>query len=346
MRRLRVIPVAIAILLCIIALLTLFACCCPGARPRAAPQTSVPPIGTANLAVPAEAVPARETETQMRNVNFHVDRTVILHIHDLRGQMFDKDAGRPLNFDDRRSFIMRLFHAHIGVDGASLTALLDHYVFNYSGAPLKDLVVHIENGHLVQEGVMHKIIDIPFVMTADVSATPDGWIRIHPVKIDICSLNGQALMKAFGISLQKVLTKLPNGVRVEKNDLLIQPLAILPPPLIEGRLAEVRIEGQELMQAFDDGRAVAALSPPEQSAPNYMYFQHGTLRMGKLFMVTADMQVIDTDPSDPFDFFIDEYNAQLAAGYDRNRVNYGLTVYMRDYDDVGKDLRPGERIAP
>ena len=100
---------------------------------------------------------------------------------------------------------------------------MNRYVFNYSGAPLKGLVVSLENGHLVQEGIMHKIIDIPFKMTADVSATPDGWIRIHPIKIEICNLNGAALMKAFGISLQKVLTKLPPGVRVEKNDTLIEP---------------------------------------------------------------------------------------------------------------------------
>jgi hypothetical protein len=77
-----------------------------------------------------------------------------------------------------------------------------------------------------------------------------------------------------------------------------------------------------------------------------MYFRNGTLRMGKLFMVTADMDVIDTDPSDPFDFFVDDYNAQLVAGYNRNRPDYGLNVYMRDYEDLGKPLRPGERVAP
>ncbi|HEV8657503.1 MAG TPA: hypothetical protein VGS96_02645, partial [Thermoanaerobaculia bacterium] len=291
-------------------------------------------------------VPARETETQMRNVLFHIDRTAVLHIHDLRGQMFDKEAGKPLNFDNKRSFIMRMSNAHVGVDGQSLTDLMNRYVFNYSGAPLKGLVVRIEKGHLVQEGIMHKIIDIPFQMTADVSATSDGWIRIHPTKIEICNLNGAALMKAFGISLQKVLTKLPPGVGVEKNDMLIDPLGILPPPKIEGRLAEVTIEGNELMQIFDDGRGVAPLQPPDTTARNYMYFQHGTLRMGKLFMVTADMQVIDTDPSDPFDFFIDEYNAQLVAGFDQNRSNYGLLVYMRDYDDLGKPPRPGEHLAP
>lgn len=333
-------------LLLILTLFSLFACCCPGNRPRPSvtgTASEVPPIGTDNLPVPVEAVPARETETEMQNVGFHIDATTAIHIHELRGQMFDKQAGKPLNFDDKTSFIVRIFSGRIGVDGSSLTNLMNRYVFNYKGAPLKDLVLSVADGHLVQEGTMHKIIDIPFRMIAGVSAS-DGWIRIHPTKIEICNLNGAALMKAFGITLEKVLTKLPPGVRVEKNDLLIEPLAILPPPKIEGKLTGVRIDGDELMQEFDDGRNIAPLRPPVE-ASNFMYFRHGTLRMGKLFMVSADMEVIDTDPSDPFDFFIDRYNAQLTAGYDRNRRDYGLIVHMRDFADVEKPPRPGEQLA-
>lgn len=339
--------VAVPVLL-IVTLFALFACCCPGRRVRGSPAIApdaTPPIGTANLPVPTEAVPAKATDTQMANVKFRVDPTLILDIHQLRGQMLDKEPGKPLNFDDKRTFIVRIFSADIGVSGPSLTDLLNHYVFNYSGTPLKDLVVHIEDGHLVQEGTMHKVIDIPFRMTADVSSTPDGWIRIHPTKIEICNLNGAGLMKAFGITLQKVLTKLPHGVKVEKNDLLMQPLVILPPPQIEGKLTSVRVDGDELLQVFDDGRNVAPLHPPVP-AKNFIYLQHGTLRMGKLFMVSADMQVIDTDESDPFDFYIDRYNSQLVAGFDHNRDDYGLTVYMRDFEDIGKPKRPGERLSP
>ena len=339
--------IAVPILL-VITLFTLFACCCPGRRAVVTPANAtdaVPPIGTANLPIPTEAVPAKETDAQMTHVKFRVDPTVALHIHHLRGQMFDKQSGKPLNFDDKRSFTVNIFNGQIGVSGQSLTDLLNRYVFNYSGTPLKDLVVRIEDGHLVQEGTMHKGLDIPFKMIADVSSTPDGWIRIHPTKIEICNLNGAALMKAFGITLEKVLTKLPPTVRVEKNDLLIQPLGILPPPKIEGKIVAVRVDGDELMMEFDDGRNIAPLQPPVP-ARNFIYMQHGTLRIGKLFMVSADMEVIDTDESDPFDFFIDRYNEQLVAGFDHNRADYGLTVYMRDFEDIGKPPRPGEHPLP
>ena len=243
--------------------------------------------------------------------------------------------GKPLNLDDKNTFIVRIFTAQIGVDGATLTDLMNNHVFNDSGSPLKNLAVTIEDGHLVHEGTMHKIIDIPFRMIADVSATNDGRLRIHPTKIEICNLNGEALMRAFGMSLEKILTKVPKGVQVEKNDLIIEPLTILPPPKIEGTLKSVRIEGNQLTQEFDDGRNVAPLELPEP-ARNYIDFQHGTLRMGKLYMVSADMEVIDMDPNDPFDFYLDRYNEQLVAGYDKNRLNYGLTVRMKDFEDLGK----------
>jgi hypothetical protein len=58
------------------------------------------------------------------------------------------------------------------------------------------------------------------------------------------------------------------------------------------------------------------------------------------------MEVVDTDPTDAFDFYIDRYNDQLVGGYTRNQDNYGLLVFMRDFGDLGKPPREGERLAP
>lgn len=323
--------------------------CCGGRQAsttdlQAAPEPS-PPVGKAHFDVPKEAIPHAATQVQMRNVHFRSDDQVILHIHHVRGEMFDKIPGEPLNFDDKRSFIFRMAQAEIGMNGPTLSALMNQYVFGYRGPPLSDLRITIEGGQLKQEGVMHKVIDIPFTMLADVSVTPDGWVRVHPTEIEICNLDGAALMKAFGLSLEKLLDlSKAKGVRVEKNDLLLDPLAILPPPAVEGRLAAVRLEGDEMVQIWDSGSPAPPLTPPFPEEPNYMYYQEGTLRMGKLFMVRADMQVIDTDPSDPFDFFLDYYNNQLVAGYTENLSDYGLQVFMRDFADLGKPPQAGERL--
>jgi hypothetical protein len=344
--RRRSVAIVVATLLIVLCLLLLPACCCVRA-PQASssiPAMVIPPIATAPLVIPPAAEQAGPTESFMRNVDFHIDETTVLRIHELRGQMFDKEHGKPLNFDDRRTFILRIFEATIGLQSPGLDNLMNRYVFGYPGAPLRAMSATFVGNKLRQEGIMHKVIDIPFTMMADVSATPDGWIRIHPTRIEICNLNGGALMKALGVTLEKMLDlSKAHGVRAEGNDLLLEPQVILPPPQIDGHLSEVRVEGDELVLHFTSPTAPAALTLPEPGARNTMYFRHGILRMGKLLMIDADMQVIDNDPSDPFDFFIDRYNEQLVAGRDQSRLDYGLTVYMRDFNDLGKPLRSGER---
>jgi len=153
-------------------------------------------------------------------------------------------------------------------------------------------------------------------------------------------------MKAFGISLDKILTKVPKSVRVQKNDLLIDALAILPPPVIQGHITNIELHEDELLQVFDSNVTPVPLDPPDPNEPNWMFFRDGTLRMGKLYLVRADMQVVDTDPRDPFDFFVDFYNQQLIEGFTRNQPDYGLKVFMRDYSDIGKPSQPGERRPP
>jgi hypothetical protein len=149
------------------------------------------------------------------------------------------------------------------------------------------------------------------------------------------------------MTMEKML-KLPpgRGISAQGNDLLLDPNHALPPPKVDLHLVDVRIEGDELVQVFDAGRHLPELLLPHPEEKNVMYYRGGTLRMGKLLMVDADMEVVDTDPSDPFDFMIDRYNDQLIAGFTRNQPNYGLLVFMRDVDDVGKPAKAGETISP
>jgi hypothetical protein len=51
-------------------------------------------------------------------------------------------------------------------------------------------------------------------------------------------------------------------------------------------------------------------------------------------MTDADMTLIDMDQADPFDFYIDRYLAQLAAGYTKITSNFGLRVYVKDLNKL------------
>ena len=73
-----------------------------------------------------------------------------------------------------------------------------------------------------------------------------------------------------------------------------------------------------------------------------MAYRGGSLRFGKLTMNNVDLQLIDADPKDPFEFFPDHYNEQLVAGYSKTTAYGGLRVYMPDYGKVSKHPSPAD----
>jgi hypothetical protein len=67
-----------------------------------------------------------------------------------------------------------------------------------------------------------------------------------------------------------------------------------------------------------------------------MSYRGNRLAFGKLLMTDADMNLIDTDSADPFDFYLDHYKEQLTAGYTKITPTFGLRVYMRDFNKLNK----------
>ena len=270
----------------------------------------------------------------MRKVDLYVIPNAALRIRALRGDMRPLHGG-PITFDDKNAFVIDLDYAEIGLNGNDLTTLMNDYIFAYPGAPLKNLKIHTSGSRVVQAGVMHKILDIPFEITADVSVTPDGLIKLHPVKTRILGVNGDDLMKAFHLTLEKILDlSKAKGVTVKGNDLFLDPVMILPPPAMKGRATAIRVDGDELVQTFGTIGAKPPLLPPDTAAGAYMFYKGGTLRFGKLLMLDAEMQVVDLRPSGFFDFSLDRYKEQLVAGYQRTLPDKGLEVYMLGLDKL------------
>jgi hypothetical protein len=303
---------------------------------------------TSAPAARSDSAHAARTRVSMRRIDFYVDTSIVLHIHHLDGTMRSK-AGGPVIFDDKRSFIISIDTAEVGMTGADLSALLNKYVFGYKGSPLSHLHLRTEGDHVVQTGRMHKLATISFEITATMDVTPQGLIRIHPTKTKILGMNGEKLMKFLGLSLEKLLDlKGATGATVHGNDIFLDPAQILPPPTIEGRVVSVRVDGDEVVQAFgktEPHARVQALIPPDTKAPNYMYYKGGTLRFGRLLMLDAEMQIVDLDPGEVFRFDLSRYNAQLTAGYERTLEDGGLEVWMRDVDKLGEATAVAARPA-
>jgi hypothetical protein len=284
--------------------------------------------------------PAGSVGARMAHVDFHVDSSVVLRIHSLRGALLRASPEHPPYLDDKRSFTLAIDSARIGITPASLSDLLNHYTFAYRGSPLRKLTITVEGGHVKQQGLMK---GISFTVLGDLTITPDGELRLHPSSIKAVGIGVGGLMKFFGLSLQKMVnTSGARGVRIEHDDFLLSPTELLPPPKVQGRLVAIEVSDTELVQVFG-ARPGSEAHPkvlPEPKAPNYMFFQGGVLQFGKLTMTDTDLLIVDAEPKDRFDFFLDHYNEQLVAGYERNTADHGLIVTMPDF----ATLRPGHRL--
>ena len=300
---------------------------CRGAPPPVVPEEEAAPI---LLSVPDSAT---AVAGEMRNVDFHIDDGIVMHIKELRGALLPAARPAPPALDDKRSFTLRIHSAQIDIDTASLSTLLNRHVFGYPGSPLRNLRVSTDGDQLIQTG---KMKGMSFRIRAAISLTGDGEIRLHPTAVKVLGINVRGLMGFFGVHLKGLITLSPgHGARIDEDDFILDPTGILPPPRLQGRLSAIKVEPGRIVQTFGGADSTEALRPVGRVGANYMYFRGGTLRFGKLTMVDTDLEILDEDPSNPFDFSLDRYNDQLVAGYSKNTANHGLIVHMPDFRTLG-----------
>ncbi|HEY1342213.1 MAG TPA: hypothetical protein VGF59_32115 [Bryobacteraceae bacterium] len=267
---------------------------------------------------------------QMSNVNFRLSRDIVLEVRSLRGELDRTKPDVPVTFDDSGSFLVDINTAEVAMSAASLTALMNSYALAYQGAPIKDVTITIEGDRLIQKGKIHKGVDLPFEIEGTVAATADGNIRVHANKIKSGPIPVKGLLHFLGEDLSKLIHESAGrGIRVEGDDIILEPRALTPPPHMQGRVTRVAIADGKVVQYFDSGRHAAPLRPPVRKA-GYIYHRGGTLRFGKLTMTDADLEIVGDRPG-VFDFFQREYQKQLVAGYSKNTRANGLVAHMADY---------------
>jgi len=275
-------------------------------------------------------------EVDMANVDLRVTGDVTLRVRHLRGHFVPVDRNIPY-LDDKRSYAVFVDEGQVAIDLASLNALLARSMGG-DKSNVKNLKVSIKDGALRQQGTIDGAIDVPFTATSSVSATPDGRIRVSTSSVRGFGLPLRPAMALFRIRMDDLVrTKPGSGVVADGNDLIVDPATVIPAPSIRGRLTAVRIEGNQMVQVF--GAAKGGTPAQPSLSPNHIYWRGSQLSFGKLTMTDTDLELVDLDPKDPFDFSLDNWNAQLVAGYSKTLPNRGLRVFMPDYNDL-KTKRP------
>jgi hypothetical protein len=271
-------------------------------------------------------------KAQMRNVTYHFSDSVVVEIKWLNGELVPLGKNEFPIFDDKDSFNLRISTAEIAIDSSNLANVLNSYVFARPHSPLTDLSIIVEKGRLKVKGKLHDKGDIPFETEGILTPTADGKLRLHSEKIKAMHVPVKGLMGLFGIDLGGLIKegKVP-GVRAEDDDLILDLEQILPPPHIEGKVVSVRMEGEQIIQVFGGSDAKPARNI---RAGNYMAYKDNRLRFNKLLMNDADLILIDMDPNDPLDFYLEHYKEQLSAGYTKITLDSGLRVFIKDFNKL------------
>jgi len=257
---------------------------------------------------------------------------VAVEIRSLDGELVPFGKNEFPVFDDKDSFNLRISTAEIAIDSSNLANVLNSYVFARPHSPLTGLSIVVEKGRLKVKGQLHDKGDIPFEAEGILTPTADGKLRLHSEKIKAMHVPVKGLMDLFGMDLGGLIKegKVP-GVRAEEDDLILDLEQILPPPHIEGKVVSVRIEGEKIIQVFggSDAKPVKNIR-----SGNYMAYKNNRLRFNKLVMNDADLILIDMDPGDPLDFYLEHYKEQLSAGYTKTTLDSGLRVFIKDYNKL------------
>jgi len=271
-------------------------------------------------------------QVDMRNVMYHFTDQVTVHILQLHGLVLPTQGAPFPVLDDVQSFTFAIHFAEIAIGTDALSNVLNQYVFAAPDAPIKDIAVSTVGNSVKVHGKLHAKGDIPFETEGTAVATPEGHIRIHTHKVSVAQVSVKGLMDLLGLkTAQLINTDKVRGVRLEGNDLILDPALLLPPPRITGRVTEVQVQGDHILQVFGTKPPAGAPSP---HSGNYMAYRGAQLRFGKLTMSDTDLVLIDMDPQDPFDFFFEHYKEQLVAGYTKTTPDFGLRVFMRDFNKV------------
>lgn len=285
---------------------------------------------------PSVKAPDNVVRTAMKNVDFHLTDAIVVHIATLDGELTPDGGAIPI-FDDKKSFHLEVHSARIQVGAQALSNDLNDYVFAKADAPLKKLSVSTRGNQLILKGVLANKGGIPFETDGTVAATPDGQIRVHTLKVKALHVPVKGLMDLLGLDTAQLIdAKKLTGITIDKDDLILDPQQILPPPKMHGHLSSIRIENGAMSLVFgpagqEDKHEVMS---SRCGGRNFQLFRGGSVRFGKLTMSDTDLELTDSDPADPFDFSIDHYQDQLVAGYSKMTKAGGLCVHMPDFNKL------------
>ncbi|MGB9254195.1 MAG: hypothetical protein WCC25_05080 [Candidatus Korobacteraceae bacterium] len=273
-----------------------------------------------------------QTKVLMHNVILDERPGLQLRVRWLRGEIHPTRKGVVSSFDDPGSFVLDIQSGIIATSLSDISRILNSSLLQ--GSPLEKVSLAADGERLKLKGTLHKGVSLPIEMVSEVSAAPDGRVRLHMVTLRVLKLPVKGLVRLFHISVQDLIgAKGATNVQVSGNDIFVDPEQMLPAPAIRGELTDAHIGSKtgDLVTIFGDGRPEANHFKQWR---NFIRLYGGTINMGKLTMAQADIFMIDLSNDDWFSFDLMHYQEQLVNGRIQMTPQAGLRIFMPDIEKI------------
>jgi hypothetical protein len=280
------------------------------------------------------------TRIEIVDVDLHVFEDATVHVRWLEGIVAGNPPGEPIPLDDPRSYVIEVESGEAWIGYSDLSLVMNGYTFAFDGAPLGHLEMAREEDddeldRIELKGRLESGIGLSFEIEGTPEATRDGKIRIRTKAIQALEIPVGGLMHALGLDAADLIGNMEErGLTFDGDDMILDASRALPPPRMRGPITVVRVEEDGLRLTFGPARAGPAVRT------NYLKFRHGVIKIGRMTQYDADLTITDADPRDTFDFFGEQMNRQLAAGYSKMSDTGALTMVVPDFVDMqrGQDL--------
>jgi len=320
------------------------------------------PSSPSGAAVSSGMPSGADTYMLLKNVKFRFAEDIFINVHHMLS-ITEKIKPYPyVDMNNDQSFSLKIISGHCSLEPPVMETLFNKHVFNYKGAPLKDLklsTVEMDiDGQKVPmlktSGMMKLVVWLPFEMIARVGVDkPTNRMTLEAYKIKSVGLPFvKNLMDMSGVKLSTLLSIEPGrGLSIEKNTMYVDALNITPPPKLVGKLLDAKVNVSTNSVDLTLGEEKPAnvkytLLVPD--AKNFIYIFHGSLIFGKLLALDANLQLVDANPADYLDFYLKKYLLQLSRSAIRMKPDASLIVNIADYqsDSSPAPAKPAEPAKP
>jgi hypothetical protein len=261
---------------------------------------------------------AQVLSLRAHNVNFAVTGDIGFYVDELAASLEPIKPGEPVQFDDPRTFTIRVHRGEVIVPPKALTALFNQHILEYSPRPLNDMQVSTDDGALSAKGGLKLWSWFPGFwlgakMTGPITLNDSNELIFTPEDVRLFNIPLGGLLRTLGIKLSWLLSLDREGAALVDSHLVLNHRKVFPPPALAGNIASVSMSKAGLHLSFADNKAAKFVAPPEHSK-SYLWVQSGDAKLFDVIATNANVMIMDEKKDEVLLFDLYGYRKQVNAG--------------------------------